>query len=69
LRMEVGKGVDEIVLVDGGGRDLALHDLAENAAHVVVSVHGRFAAIEMKIVQMEWAPDRFWLGLPRSKSH
>ncbi len=51
LRMDVGEGVDEVVLVDGGGGNLAFYDLAKDAAHGVVSVHGRFAAAEMKTVR------------------
>jgi len=38
LRMDVGEGVALVVLVDGGGRDGAVDDLAEEAGHGVISV-------------------------------
>ena len=38
LGMDVGEGVALVVLVDGGGGDGAVDDLAEEAAHGVTSV-------------------------------
>jgi len=38
LGIDVGKGVDALVLVDGSGRNLAGSDFAEETAHGVTSV-------------------------------
>jgi len=38
LGMDVGEGVAEVVLMDGGGGDGSLSDLAEEAAHDETSV-------------------------------
>ena len=38
LRMDVGEGVALVVLVDGGGGNGAVDDLAEEAGHGVTSV-------------------------------
>lgn len=41
LRMDVGKGITELVLVDGGGRDGSFNDFAKDAAHHGTSVQER----------------------------
>jgi hypothetical protein len=41
LRMKVGKGVTELILVNRGGGNDSFNDLAEEAAHSESSVHGR----------------------------
>ncbi len=40
LGVDVGEGVAELVLIDGGGGDGAFDDFAEEAIHGVTSVHG-----------------------------
>jgi hypothetical protein len=41
LRTEIGKGVAELVLVDGGGGDASFNDVAEEATHNANSVQER----------------------------
>ena len=38
LRMDVGEGVTLVVLIDGGGGNTSVEDLAKQAAHSVTSV-------------------------------
>jgi hypothetical protein len=56
-RMNVGKGVAELILVDGGGRDGAIGDFAEEAGHGVTS---RARPVYNQPLE-HWIDRRLWL--------
>ena len=65
LRMDVGEGVALAVLVDGGGGDGAVDDLAEEAGHGVISVQQW--RLEMGVIGRRHVGERLQIEMGRNR--